>query len=208
VAPDLPAHGIDRTPVNRVSLRSYTERICRLLDKEDEPAILLGHSMGGIVITQAAEYRPDRIAKLVYLAAFLLPGGRSLHDEVQSHHDSRLTPNMVFDENDPSYVDIRPEAAREVFYGDCSGEDVTLALSLLTPQPQSPLMAPMQTTEENFSRVPRVYIEALQDRVLTSDVQKRMHTELPCEQVITMDTSHSPFFSQPQALAEHLLSLV
>lgn len=208
VAPELPGHGIDRTPTNRISMQSYTDRVCQALDEDDEPAILVGHSMGGIVITQTAEFRTEKISKLVYLAAYLMPSGRSLFDEVQTHDDSLMPPNMVFDENDPSYVGFRHEAARDTFYGDCSDDDVILALSLLTPQPQSPLRAPMQTTDENFGRVPRIYIEALQDRTVTGDVQKRMYTELPCKQVITMDTSHSPFFSQPEVLANHLLKLV
>lgn len=207
-APDLPGHGIDRTPANRVSMRSYTDRVCQVLDESDEPAILVGHSMGGIVITQTAEYLPEKISKLVYVAAFLMPNGRSLFDEAHTHDTSLVPPNMVFDEDDPAYVGIRREAAKETFYADCSDEDLTLALSLLTPQPQSPLMAAMETTDAGFGRVPRVYIEATRDRAITPDVQKRMHTELPCEQVISMDASHSPFFSQPEALANHLLTLV
>ena len=208
VAPELPGHGITRTPTNKVSMQGYTDRACDTLDESSEPSILVGHSMGGIVITQTAEYRPEKISKLVYLAAFLLPDGMSLFDEAHTHEDSMVPPNMLFDENDPSYVGFRLENARETFYADCSEEDVTLALSLLTPQPQSPLMAPMQTTDANFGRVPRVYIEALQDRAITPATQKKFHTELPCEKIISMDTSHSPFFSQPQALADHLLSLV
>lgn len=207
VAPELPGHGIDRTPTKRVSMKSYTDRVCEVLDEAGEPAILVGHSMGGIVITQTAELRPARINKLVYLTAFLMPSGRSLFDEAQTHGDSLVPPNMIFDEDDPSYVGFKREAARDTFYADCSEEDVTLALSLLTPQPQSPLMAPMQTSDANFGRVPRVYIEALQDRAITHDVQKRLHSDLPCEQVITMNTSHSPFFSAPADLAGHLINL-
>jgi pimeloyl-ACP methyl ester carboxylesterase len=207
IAPDLPGHGIDRTPTNRVSLKSYTDRICEILDAAEEPAILVGHSMGGIPVTQTAEYRPDRIRTLVYLTAFLLPAGMSLFDEARTHDDSLVPPNMVFSDNDPSYVNFRMEVLRETFYGDCSDADFTLARSLVTPQPQSPLLTPLQTTAENFGRVPRVYIEALQDKAIPPAAQKKMHANLPCRQVLTMDTSHSPFFSQPERLAGHLLSL-
>jgi pimeloyl-ACP methyl ester carboxylesterase len=207
IAPDLPGHGIDRTPPNRVSLKSYTDRICSILDAGGEPALLVGHSMGGIPVTQAAEYRPDRIRTLVYLTAFLLPNGMSLFDEAQTHNDSLVPPNMIFADDDPSYVNFRMEALRETFYGDCSDADNALARSLVTSQPQSPLMTPLQTTAENFGRVPRIYIEALQDKAITPPVQKKMYTNLPCQQVMSMDTSHSPFFSQPERLAGHLLSL-
>jgi pimeloyl-ACP methyl ester carboxylesterase len=45
---DLPSHGADQTPVAQVSLKAYTDRVCEVLDGLDEPAILVGHSMGGI----------------------------------------------------------------------------------------------------------------------------------------------------------------
>lgn len=207
IAPDLPGHGIDCTPTNRVSLKSYTDCICAILDESPEPAILLGHSMGGIPITQAAEYRPDRIRMLVYLAAFLLPDGMSLFDEAQTHGDSLVPPNMVFDESDPSYVGFRKEAMREAFYEDCADADVTLAGLLATRQPQSPLMTRLQTTPQNFGRVPRFYVEALEDRAITAAVQKKMYSTLPCQDIITLESSHSPFFSQPERLAGHLLAL-
>ncbi len=74
-APDLPGHGKDRTPIGEVSLEAYAEKICKVLDAELEPVILVGHSMGGIAISQAAEYLPDKIETLVYLTAFLLRDG-------------------------------------------------------------------------------------------------------------------------------------
>ena len=61
VAPDLPSLGIDRTPVAQISLDTWTDSICGLLDAQDEPVILVGHSRGGILISQAAEKRPEKI---------------------------------------------------------------------------------------------------------------------------------------------------
>jgi hypothetical protein len=50
-------------------------------------------------------------------------------------------------------------------------------------------------------------IECLRDRTLTPPFQKRLYTAVPCEKVIAMDTSHSPFFSAPGELARHLMAL-
>lgn len=55
LAPTLPGHGEDKTPAAAVTLRSYADTICRLAGAQTKPVILVGHSMGGIVITQAAE---------------------------------------------------------------------------------------------------------------------------------------------------------
>jgi pimeloyl-ACP methyl ester carboxylesterase len=53
LAPDLPGHGDDKTVVAAVTLESYTSRICKIACAQTEPVILVGHSMGGIAITQA-----------------------------------------------------------------------------------------------------------------------------------------------------------
>lgn len=78
LAPDLPGHGDDRTPTATVTQKSYTDRICQIAAAQAEPVILLGHSMGGIAITQAAENCTDKIKALVYMCAFLPRNGDSL----------------------------------------------------------------------------------------------------------------------------------
>ncbi len=76
-APDLPGHGKDKTPISQVTLQAYTDRVCQVLDAQPEPVVLVGHSMGGVVIAQATESRPDKIRTLVYLTAVLAPSGVS-----------------------------------------------------------------------------------------------------------------------------------
>lgn len=205
-APDLPGHGSDKTPIREISLQAYADSVCRILDAQPDPVVLVGHSMGGIVISQAAEYRPQKIETLVYLTAFLLPNGESLLQVAQGDTEALVLPNLIFAE-DQSYATVMDDAIKEAFYGDCSDEDVARAKSLLVPQAAAPFATPLSTTEESFGRIPRVYIECLRDRAISPSVQKRMYTALPCRKVISMDTSHSPFFSVPEELAAHLTSL-
>ena len=204
-APDLPGHGKDRTPIQEVSLQAYADRVCGILDGQPGPVILVGHSMGGIVITQVAEYRPGKVETLVYLTAFLVRNSESLRQVFQGDTETLLRPNMVMAEDQSCTV--RDEAIKEVFYGDCSDEDVARARSLVVPQALAPFAAAVRTTEENFGRIPRVYIECLRDRTISPSAQKRMYAALPCRTVISMDTSHSPFFSAPEELVARLTSL-
>jgi pimeloyl-ACP methyl ester carboxylesterase len=73
---DLPGMGDDRTSRSEVSLDSYAGRVCEVLAANSEPAFVVCHSMGGIVATQGAARCPERVAALVYVAAFL-PKGRA-----------------------------------------------------------------------------------------------------------------------------------
>jgi pimeloyl-ACP methyl ester carboxylesterase len=206
VAPDLPSHGRDKTPLSAVTLSAYADSVCQVLDAQREPVVLVGHSMGGGVITQAAEHRPEKIKSLVYLTAALPHNGESMLQSAQQDTESIVLRNFVLS-SDQSFATFRAEALRETFYADCSDEDIALAKTMLVPQALAPVRTPVSTSAEKFGRVPRVYIECLQDRALTPSFQNKLYTALPCLQVITMDTSHSPFFSAPEELTAHLAAL-
>ncbi len=207
-APDLPGHGEDRTPPAEVTLQNYVERVCDVLDRQSEPVVLVGHSHGGIVITQTAEQRPDQIATLVYLCAYLPRDGESLVQLAQRDPDpnNNVLRHVEFHE-DQGYAAVSKAAAEDAFYGDCTAEEVARATSLLGREPLASPGTPVRTSDENFGRIPRVYIRALRDRAISPSLQEQMYTAVPCQQVISMDTSHSPFLSRPDELADHLLSL-
>lgn len=206
LAPDLPSHGRDKTPLSAVTLQLYVDSVCKLLDEQREPVILVGHSMGGGIITQVAEERPERIQWLVYLAGALPKNGQSMFETFKNDTESRALTNFVVAPDQIS-ASFREEGIREAFYEDCSDEDIALAKLLLVPQAMEPISTPVKTSEAKWGRVPRVYIECLRDRALTPPFQKRLYTAVPCQQVISMDTSHSPFFSAPGELARHLTAL-
>lgn len=199
ICPDLPGHGRDRTPPSEVTLRAYVDQVCAVLDAESEAVILVGHSMGGAVITQAAEQRPDKIAKLIYLAAFLLQDGQSVLDVAKADKEAFFLPNVVLSEG-KRVANLREEFRKTVLYEDCSEEDVELAQMLLTPQACAPLGTPVRTTRQNYERIPRAYIECALDRVISVSMQRAMYSKLPCQSVSSMNTSHSPFLSSPREL--------
>lgn len=203
---DLPGSGQNKTPLSQVTLAAYTRRACEILDSQSESVILLGHSTGGAVITQAAEERPEKIRTLVYLTAILVQNGESAFQIASLDTGSLVLPSLIVNE-EQGYYTFKEEALKEVFYNDCSDEEVERAKRLLVPQALAPLVTPVSTTMENFGRVPKVYIECLRDRAISPSYQKKMYMALPFEKIFSLDTSHSPFFSAPQELVKHLHSL-
>jgi pimeloyl-ACP methyl ester carboxylesterase len=206
-APDLPGHGSDKTSVHSITLDSYVETICNILDTQTEPVVLVGHSRGGIVIGQTAEARPNRINCLVYLAAFLLRNGESMMQLAVEDTDSLLPPNLGFSEDRSVHVIKDPDMLKEIFYGDCTDEDVHDAISRLVPEPTRPIETPLMLTNENYGRVPRYYVGTLRDKAVSPMLQRRMNSAAPCRKLVWMDTSHSPFYSKPDELANHLIAL-
>lgn len=206
VVPDLPSHGRDRTPTASVSLESYVDCVRQVLDSQGEPVVLVGHSLGGLVISQAAEQRPYRIAKLVYLAAFLLEHGQTILEIAETDTESQLLSSFVLNE-DQSVATVKQEAQKCLFYDDCSDEDVALAQSLLVPAATAPSETPLRTTSNSWGQIPRFYIECVCDKAISVSVQRIMYQKVKCRRVVSMDTSHSPFFSAAGALVDHLDSL-
>ncbi|HET8735253.1 MAG TPA: alpha/beta hydrolase [Pricia sp.] len=80
IAPDLPAMGKDKTPVEDVRFDRTVEILCEMIDSVAGKVVLVGHSKNGVLISQIAENRPDKIEKLVYLAAVLAQNGKSAVD--------------------------------------------------------------------------------------------------------------------------------
>src|SRR5687767_10121804 len=76
---DLPSHGIDARAPGSVTLEDYVDAAHTALDGMSRP-VVVGHSMGGIVLSALAEKHPERIGSLVYVAAFLLGDGMKLLD--------------------------------------------------------------------------------------------------------------------------------
>ena len=205
-APDLPGLGKDTTTVSKVTLDSYVERVAELIPRQGPPVVLVGHSMAGAVISTVAEKMPDRVALLICLAAYILTNGESIAQISESARDSLVAPNMEF-APDYSIVGIKKAALKEVFCADVEDSDVARVQELSQPEPLGPFNSKLSISDANFGRVPRFYIRTSQDRAVTPSLQEQMLQALPCSQVRTMHTSHTPFFSAPHELSAHIIEL-
>jgi len=205
-APDLPGLGSNQVPVSEISFPGFVQHVCQLIDSQTEPVILVGHSLGGCTISQVAEKRPDKIKALVYISGYLLRNNETAIQYVFADTEANMMSHINLSK-DQSYSTVKEEAIKERFYSDCSDEDVNFAKPLLVPESSAPFMTPIEITEENFGRIPRTFISCQRDRAISSAIQKQMYTNLPCQKLIKMDSDHAPFFSAPEELSKHLLSI-
>jgi pimeloyl-ACP methyl ester carboxylesterase len=198
--PNLPGSGNDRTPVEEVTLDAYTRRICDLLDQRDEPAILVGNSLGGIVISQAAARRPERVKRLVYVAAFLPADGQSLVDLTQLPEAAGdLVQSTVVVMGNPPVGDLPPSTCRASNH-DCSPEVTDWAVHRTGSQPMVPLTQPVSLNEE-FERIPRTYVICTADRIVPPRLQRRLVSDGQVDDVVELDAGHHPQLSRIDELA-------
>jgi pimeloyl-ACP methyl ester carboxylesterase len=203
-APDLPGSGADDTPVGEVTLDAYAARVCDELARDSEPAILVGHSMGGMVITQAAARAPAQICSLVYLAAFLPRDGQSLLDltHLPEGADDQVQANLTI-EGDPAVGVLTPRAQAAALFNCATLRQLDWALERTRPQPLAPFLEPVALAAP-IDPSKRTYIYCTQDHAIPPALQRRMVKESPCAATHELDADHSPFLSRPAPLARLL----
>lgn len=202
-APDLPGHGI---APGEQRMANYVSSLVDLIGTLDGPVHLVGHSLGGLIITGVAEAIPERIANLIFLAAFLAEDGQTCLQAGAADKQTTLGSAVILVPGaDVSVAD--DTAGQRTFYGQCSDEDRVLARMLRVPQHKEPISTPIHWTQERFGSVPRRYIECLKDRAIGIDHQRAMQAKFDCPAIASLDTDHSPFFSDPEALVAVLADL-
>jgi len=200
---DLPGHGRNPAPISEVTMENYVQTVISAVHQADEPVILVGHSLAGAVISEVAEQFPTKIGGLIYVAAMLLKTGDTPLEIMQSDENGQLLPNAIFSEDQTSAT-LTAETVRDVLLHDVEDKERVEALipNFLMTQSTHPFMAVTQLSEERFGTVPKYYIRASKDKVLTPTLQDQMITNWPVEQVHTLDSGHFPLTSIPAQLVD------
>lgn len=210
IAADLPGDGHDDTPPNEVNLALYAAKVASLIDGVKGPVVLVGHSMGGVSVSQACDMRPERVALAIYLCAFMLPDGFSVLDFYDKHLESWMRgahARVTYNEIDQTSV-IDPESAVEVFYHMSDPALARTAADRLTPQPEGARRSRLQLSADRYGKIPRVYIEAREDRSVHLPLQRKMQELSSCTAVYGLDSDHAPQLSMPNELTQLLLMVV
>ena len=194
-AVDLPGAGDDLTPVDQVTLTSATDRVLAAL-RSQNPAILVGHSMGGIVITQAAAQAPTLITRLVYLTAFLPQDGQSLLDltHLPEAAGGQVEEHLTVS-GDPPIGTFDLTKARQVFYHDVPEDIAQHAIRKMGPQPLQLFDTPVALGHATLP--PADYAICTQDRAIPPPLQRLMAKRAGAR-LYFLNSGHSPFYAVPQ----------
>jgi pimeloyl-ACP methyl ester carboxylesterase len=205
VALDLPGHGENPAKIKDVTMSSYVQCVVDVIEKLDEKVVLVGHSLAGAVISQVAELIPERIDRLIYVAAMLLKNGDSALAVMQNDPLGELLSNTIFSD-DGSYATLTEETVRNVLLNDVKDETYlnSIVHKFLFKQATEPFMAIANLSEENFGSVPKYYIKASIDKVISPEAQDNMLTHWQVDKVVTLKSGHFPLTSIPEKLVEEL----
>ena len=198
IAVDLPISDPD------AGAAAYAAVVEAALDGVQRP-ILVGHSMGGLVIPLVAAHRP--VERLVFVTAFLPSPGRSLNDQRDTEAiDGRIPPTVAqwTDLGDDVWM-IGPQTATELFFHDAPAATARWAVGRLRAQAYRAMREPTPLTA--WPDVPSTVILCREDRALNPDWLRKAARERLGVDAIELGGGHSPFLTRPSDLAGIILGL-
>ncbi|MEO7978852.1 alpha/beta fold hydrolase [Flavobacterium sp.] len=202
---ELPGHGNDHTSPSEITMDTYKEKVIDAISAVDGKVILVGHSLGGMIISSVAEAIPEKIEKLIYVAAYLPVSGQTLDQLANMDPDSQLGVPTI----DPVAftIDVQQDQIVNLFIQDGTPAIQSLVVNNYRTEPLIPFINPVTLTEQNFGSVKKAYIKTLQDHVVSPYLQNKMISTTEVESVYEINTGHSPFLSQPNELSSILTKI-
>jgi pimeloyl-ACP methyl ester carboxylesterase len=195
VAVDLPS-----VSSATATLQDDAARVRETLDMLDGDAVLVGHSYGGAVVTEAGAH--PNVAHLVYLAAFALEVGESVVENALAGGEGADDLEAAMQVGD-GVLTLDPAIAATAFFDDCAPEQAAGAIKRLRPQSLTALSGTV--TVAAWSEKPATYVVCTEDRALTVALQRSNAARIGSS--VDWPTSHSPFLSRPDLVAGLLIEL-
>lgn len=197
-----------RNPGARPELAAHLEAVAAAVDRAEPPVILVGHSLGGVVVSQFVEQRPTAVAGLVLVNALLVEDGEAPLAKMQSIGEDWYFARegaLTF-ATDGSTFSVAPELVVDGFYNCCERADAEWAAAQLCPEPLDLVTTPLRITAEGFGSVPKTYLGGRNDRVVPWWFQQKMSMAADAR-LVDLGGDHSPFLSVPEKLVTSLLDI-
>ncbi|MFB9690365.1 alpha/beta fold hydrolase [Amycolatopsis plumensis] len=179
----------------RGDLHDDAAAVRALLDGSDEPALLVGHSYGGMVITTMGDH--PAIHRLVYVTSFLPDVGEALAD-----FGTGEPPPWHVSHGDGT-ASVREELVRPLFAQDFDDRTYAAAAARLTTQNEAVFGRP--ATRAAWRDVPSTYLLCAEDRATLPETQRKQAAR--ATDVVELPVAHHPFVTQPELVAGVLLRL-
>lgn len=198
-APPLPSCGeTGRTPgAAGPSLAEDVAAVREPLQGSDEPAVVVAHSYGGLVVSEAAAGL-SQVRHLLFITSLLPEPGQSL----ASFGDGRPAPYLEI--TPEGTFGVRGELLAETFLQDSDPDTVEQARVRLAHQSLAVTMTPVRAAA--WREVPSTYLVCARDNGTPPAFQRQQAHRAGT--IVELDADHHPFLSQPQAVADLVLDLI
>ncbi|SHN12541.1 alpha/beta fold hydrolase [Chitinophaga sp. CF418] len=207
---ELAGHGNDRTSVSEITFDGYVKQVTDVINSLNVPVVLVGHSLGGAIVTQAACKVPQKIDKLIYVAGFIPKSGSSVFDYSAMDQGTSIPSALEFSADGSTVTITNPEVnMREIFCKDGSDEDIYLLVEKLRPEPVEAAGTPLNYSSEIYGTIAnKYYVYTTEDKAISFPFQQQMVSEAHISNTYEIKAGHSPFLSKPNELVQILNTII
>ena len=177
-----------------ISLKDDVAATKRILAAQDGPAILVGHSYGGAVITEAGN--DPKVAGLVYITAFAPDKGESVATLIQNPPPGAPVPPILPPQDGYLFLDRAKFPAS--FAADVNAEEAAFMAASQVPWGVEALNG--KISEPAWKAKPSWYLIVTDDKMIPPDAQRSM-SKRAGSTVVEVKGSHAIYVSQPAAVA-------
>jgi len=200
--------GNDTTPVETVTFEDHVNAVKNAVLQQNGKVILVGHSYGGAVISQAAEAVSQKIEKLVYLSGFMPVDGESVVQLALANTESLVTQNLIID---GAIAYMTPDNYAKAMYNQALASRnpfivfrAKQIIPKLRPQPVLTLVTPLHLTSA-YNNLKKVYISCLKDKAVTPSAQQSMYSRFAGITVYKIpESDHCAMITTPVSLIDIL----
>jgi pimeloyl-ACP methyl ester carboxylesterase len=202
-APTLPGHGEadDRADVG---FEDYVQALVEVLQRQPEPVVLVGHSSAGFLLQEAAPRVAEKIERLVFLNAFILPDGSCQFDLVPPEASAGMT--AAAQASPDNCVPVIEEFVRGNLMAGEPTEKQDALLARLCPQPLALFVSRVETGEFSRLDVPKVVVFGKEDASLPPGAFLEMARGLGDYRLVEFEGGHEALFTDPDRVADALLA--
>jgi pimeloyl-ACP methyl ester carboxylesterase len=201
-APTMPGHG-PKDERSGIRFEDYVNGIVGVLEQQSMPVVLVGHSSAGFLMQAAAPKVSEKISRLIFHNAFILPDGKAQFDLVPPEVAEGMT--AAAKASPENCVPVLEDFVRNELMADAAPEVQDALITRLVPQPLALFTTPVSTGEFDALAIPKTVVFCKDDMSLPPGAYLGMAQGLGEHDVIELDGGHETLFTHPEVLAEVLI---
>jgi pimeloyl-ACP methyl ester carboxylesterase len=204
IAPTLPGRGDVGEDRSWIGHEDNVAAVLAAVDADDNSRVVLaGHSLGGVVASQVADRRPERIVRLVYCAAFVLEDGESAGDVMPEQMRTAIS-ELSASRTDRA-IPMPWELWKANFMQTATEELARATFARLVPDPYRPVFEPVRLRRAVHRELPASFLAFNHDQTMPPQYwHPQMSGRLPSRSVMEIDGDHELPITGPERLADAL----
>lgn len=200
----LPGNGVDDN--KNVSYDDYVNYVSEEINKQEKPVIVVGHSSAGHILQMAIPEAKEKVKKIIFNNAWLLPHGMSQFDFVPDEVKEGM--RMMAKESGDGAIPIDIMFVKGMLATEASEECIQALMSKLVTQPLVIMETKINANDFSQLNIPQVLLYCTKDKSVEQGAFLNMFKAQGQNPVVEIECDHEGLFTNPKAYTEGLIQCI